>query len=301
MSKRRNAIAENWVAYPCSMIESPAMRVLSQSAIRVMHRLEVEHMHHGGAENGRLIVTHDQFEEWGVERNAIAPAIRELEALGFVEITGKGCAGNAGQRKATRYRLTYVNSKRREPQTNEWRKIDTMDNAERTAAMARAAKNQRARDLGRRGARGLAENKTPVRITRTGTSPHNPDRNADSPVRITRTTTPGPHNPDYYLYLGTGRDSVDPPPAPAVIDRQPDTSPRQTLYQVLPSRAGGLPGLSATRWPAGMSPPSPRCATCSRPLSSEASRFCSAECRHQHALAAAEAQRKTGFARGMRK
>ena len=122
MSKRRDAIAENWVAYPCSLIESPAMRVLSQAAVRVMHRLEVEHMHHGGAENGRLIVTRDQFVGWGIERNAIAPAVRELAALGFVEITEKGCAGNANQHKATQYRLTYVNSKNREQPTNEWRR-----------------------------------------------------------------------------------------------------------------------------------------------------------------------------------
>jgi hypothetical protein len=160
MSKRRDAIAENWVAYPCSLIESPAMRVLSQAAVRVMHRLEVEHMHHGGAENGRLIVTRDQFVGWGIERNAIAPAIRELAALGFVEITEKGCAGNANQHKATQYRLTYVNSKNREQPTNEWRKIKTMDSAERIAAMARAAKDQRARDLGPRGARGRVEIKT---------------------------------------------------------------------------------------------------------------------------------------------
>jgi hypothetical protein len=91
--KRRTPIGEGWVAYPLSMVESPAFRALGISAIRVMHRLEVEHMHHGGAENGRLQVTFDQFEEWGLDRKAIAPAIRELVALGFVEVTQRGCAG----------------------------------------------------------------------------------------------------------------------------------------------------------------------------------------------------------------
>jgi len=71
--KRRNAIAESWVSYPLSMVESPALRTLSLSAIRVMRRLEAEHMHHGGAENGRLQVTYDQFVEFGIHRNSVAP------------------------------------------------------------------------------------------------------------------------------------------------------------------------------------------------------------------------------------
>jgi hypothetical protein len=227
MSKRRNAIAENWVAYPCSMIESPAMRVLSQSAIRVMHRLEVEHMHHGGAENGRLIVTHDQFGEWGIERNSIAPAIRELAALGFVEITGKGCAGNANQHRATRFRLTYVNSKTREQPTNEWRKIKTMDDAERIAAVARAAKDQRARDLGRRGARGR-ENKNPVRKTLTGTGPQNPDRSANFPVRKTLTASPVRKTRTTIYISGQGSGSAGPQPDRATIVIRPVKLPWTT-------------------------------------------------------------------------
>ena len=149
--KRRNAIGENWISYPRSLLESPAMRALSLAAIRVMHRLEVEHMNHGGAENGRLIVTHDQFIEWGIPRNAVSPAIRELVALGFVEVTEKGAAGNAGYRAPARYRLTYVNNKSRAVPTNEWRNIDSVEDAERIAVRARAAKDARAKFAGKRG------------------------------------------------------------------------------------------------------------------------------------------------------
>jgi hypothetical protein len=49
----------------------------------------------------------DHFVEFGIERHAIAPAIRELVALGFVEVTRQGCAGNAGCRQPTLFRLTY--------------------------------------------------------------------------------------------------------------------------------------------------------------------------------------------------
>ncbi len=85
------------------MLESPAYRALSLSAQRVMSRLEIELARHGGKpeENGRLACTFDHFVEYGVERHAIAPAIRELVVLGFIEITRQGCAGNAGFRQPT--------------------------------------------------------------------------------------------------------------------------------------------------------------------------------------------------------
>ena len=47
--------------------------------------------------SGKLPITFEQFEEYGMDRDAIAPALRELEALGLIEITERGCAGNALQ------------------------------------------------------------------------------------------------------------------------------------------------------------------------------------------------------------
>lgn len=153
--KRRNKIAEAWISYPLSMIESPAMRALSLSAVRVMHRLEAEHMHHGGAENGRLVVTHDQFREWGIGPNQVSPAIHELVALGFVEITRRGVAGNAQYRQPANYRLTYVNNKSRAQPTHEWRKIKTIEEAAQLFQAARQLKDARARGAGKRGQQSL--------------------------------------------------------------------------------------------------------------------------------------------------
>jgi len=165
------------------MISSPAMRALSLSAIRAMHRLEEEHMSHGGAENGRLIVTHDQFIAWGIDKDSVSPAIRELTALGFVEITQPGAAGNEGYRRAARYRLTYVNSAARLQPSHEWKALKTMEDAKSISAGARAAKDQRAVAAG-------SKNKIPVRETGTDTGPGNGDRSAKLSVRETRTTTP---------------------------------------------------------------------------------------------------------------
>jgi hypothetical protein len=135
---RRNAIAGQFAARPIAMLESPAYRVLSQAAHRVLARIEIEHSHHGGADNGKLPVTFQHFVDYGVHRRQIAPALRELVALGFVEVMRKGCAGNAEFRQPTLYRLTYRNAKGDAGDgTHEWRKVQTIEQAEELATVAR--------------------------------------------------------------------------------------------------------------------------------------------------------------------
>jgi hypothetical protein len=168
--KRPNAIGENWISYPRSMLESPAFRVLGHAAIRVMHRIEIEHLANGGAENGKLIVTYDQFEEWGISRNSVGPAIRELVALGFLEITEKGIASNENGRP-NRFRLTYVNVRSREQPTNEWRRAVAIDEAGQLVNEARREKDQRARALGARGALRKKQNSVTTSDTGSVTTP----------------------------------------------------------------------------------------------------------------------------------
>ena len=81
---RKNKISGQFSWRTIAMMESPAFQVLSLSGRRVLDRLEIEHAHHGGNDNGQLPVTYDQFIEYGIHRNAVSPAIREVEALGFV-------------------------------------------------------------------------------------------------------------------------------------------------------------------------------------------------------------------------
>jgi hypothetical protein len=139
-AKGQNDLAKQWVIYSRDMVESPALRVLNRAAALVMHRLEAEHMAHGGAENGKLVVTRRQFEEWGVHRDSVGPAIRETVALGFVEVIN-GHAGVGGHGEANRYRLTYVNDKHGIPPTDEWRRVATINEAQTVAKEARAEKN----------------------------------------------------------------------------------------------------------------------------------------------------------------
>jgi hypothetical protein len=140
VSKRKNANAINEVFVPhrLSMLVSPAWMVLSLTARRVLDRLEIEHMQHGGKENGNLTVTYDQFEAYGIHRHAIGPGIREVVALGFVLITEHGRAGNREYRRPNKYRLTYREAKGAMGNgTHEWRGIKTIEQAEETATMAR--------------------------------------------------------------------------------------------------------------------------------------------------------------------
>ncbi|TIN38829.1 MAG: hypothetical protein E5Y10_24930 [Mesorhizobium sp.] len=131
------------------MEESPAYRVLSLSGHRVLSRLEIEIGRHGGNDNGKLPTTFDQFEEYGVHRHAIAPAIREVVALGFVEITQKGRAGNAEWRRPNLFRLTYRPTQLTEP-TDDWRKIETIEAAELVARAGRAASEKQKSSGGKR-------------------------------------------------------------------------------------------------------------------------------------------------------
>jgi hypothetical protein len=120
------------------MLEAPAYRVLSLSAHRIISRVEIELGHHGGNDNGRLPVTFENFENYGVDRHSIAPAIREAVALGFLEISEHGRAGNAEWRRPNYFRLTYKPAKRLPGHgTNEWRRFETIEDAHAAARAAR--------------------------------------------------------------------------------------------------------------------------------------------------------------------
>ena len=56
---------------------------MSLAARKIVERVAIEHMGHGGTLNGSLIVTYDDFETFGVRRKSIAPAIKKAVALGF--------------------------------------------------------------------------------------------------------------------------------------------------------------------------------------------------------------------------
>ena len=89
--RRNKTIDTPFVPHRIEMLESAAYRALSRGGHRVLARLEIEHLSHAGYENGRLPVTCGDFEKWAwMDAQSIAPAQREVQALGFAEITERG-------------------------------------------------------------------------------------------------------------------------------------------------------------------------------------------------------------------
>jgi hypothetical protein len=204
MSRHKNRIDGQWSPRLIEMLESPAYRVLSVSAHRVISRIEIEHARHGGNDNGNLPVTKHDFMAYGMDHNAVAPAIREAEALGFIRMK-RGRGGNADYREPNRFFLTFAHGRgnRAYPPMHDWRKIKTIEEAQAIADAARAAKDQRAvqfahqwRDKKTKSRYGKPVPK-PVRKTRT--------ENVTSPVRETRTTGTGPKPVPLSISRGGGR------------------------------------------------------------------------------------------------
>ncbi|MGY8631844.1 hypothetical protein RAD15_05010 [Bradyrhizobium sp. 14AA] len=139
MSRRTRAktIEGQFVALQIEMINSPAWKTLSLSARRVIDRICIELANHGGKDNGKLPVTIDQFVEHGMDRHAVAPAIREVCALGFVEKTKQGRVSAGGFNEASEFRLTFTYTDAKCPPTHEWRRFPDLFAAQQVAQAAR--------------------------------------------------------------------------------------------------------------------------------------------------------------------
>lgn len=121
-----------FIAHTKELFSSPVWRALSLVDRRVLDRLEIEHMAHGGTENGNLKCTYADFEAFGLRRASLAPALRKLTALGLVEIVERGRIAKGEFRFPAKYRLTYVTGNL--AATNEWRKYATVESVAKRIA-----------------------------------------------------------------------------------------------------------------------------------------------------------------------
>ena len=119
--RKASSIEGPIVAHRLELMESDSMASLNMAARRVLDRLEFEHMHHGGKENGNLPCTYEDFARFGVRRQSIPRAIKALVRAGLVVITHKGRGGNAEWRQASPYHFTYIAAKG-DPPTDEWKR-----------------------------------------------------------------------------------------------------------------------------------------------------------------------------------
>lgn len=139
MNAKHKRKTEPFIRHPVEMLRSPAMRVLSRAGHKILMCIESELARRKGKDNGKLPVPYETFIAFGLHRHAIGPALREVEALGLIEITERGRAGNAEYRRPNLMRLTYLPTDDG-PATNEWKATTTVEEAEAIAAKARDSK-----------------------------------------------------------------------------------------------------------------------------------------------------------------
>lgn len=146
--KDEPAGGEAFIMRRLSMLTSPAWRALPDLARRFLEHLEIEHMRHGGLENGRLIFTYDQCEQAGMRRASMPLAIRQAVALGFLDVTRAGYKTSAEFRVPTLYRLTYASGKIKgargsaaiQTPTDEWKEVASAEEANARLATLKSAK-----------------------------------------------------------------------------------------------------------------------------------------------------------------
>lgn len=95
-----------FVILPLELMYSPAWKTQSINCRKLMDFLLIEHMRHGGFENGNLLATYDQLEEFGIGRQYIHRIITEAETRGLIIAERGGRKGYTNH--LSRYTITFL-------------------------------------------------------------------------------------------------------------------------------------------------------------------------------------------------
>jgi hypothetical protein len=115
------------LSWPTAMFASPAWSVLTLNERRVLDRVAIQLATDGGPD---LVIRFSDFAAYGIERHCIAPAIRTVVALGFLQITGK-----------SEFHSTYLVAADFAKPSHDWKAIKTLDQAKQIAVAARQNRN----------------------------------------------------------------------------------------------------------------------------------------------------------------
>jgi hypothetical protein len=143
-----NTIGGQFTSHRVDMVASPAWRALSLSARRCLERIELELAKHGGKENGNLKVSNRRFRDHGVSMSMIKPALAELVALGFIEMTPGYACKNPDYGRSAQFRTLSCNSRDGQPPEH-WRRFKTDEEAKLIGKLARASAMQKRRPKAR--------------------------------------------------------------------------------------------------------------------------------------------------------
>ncbi len=139
---------EPWCWLTKAMFVSPAWQELirHRGALLVVLRVVLEHMEHAGENNGRLIVTYEDFVDYcGIGERHIPENIDIAEALGFL-IVHRGRKSKKDRRHPNRYGLTFYHLYE-EFGANDWNRIKTTAQAQ---AIVERVKARRAAEAAKR-------------------------------------------------------------------------------------------------------------------------------------------------------
>ncbi len=129
----------SWCWLTAEMLESPAWRALTGNALKVVLRIALEHLKHGGVENGLLPVTYKDFGKCGVRRNGTREAIMIASHLGWIDKTSTGEVPWRGDiRKPSTFALTWLPQHNGAPASNRWTRIKSDADAKAAIKAAKA-------------------------------------------------------------------------------------------------------------------------------------------------------------------
>ena len=95
-----------WIWHTIELFSSAAWLGRSINCRRLIDFLEIEHLKHGGNENGSLLAPYSQLVRIGIGRRLIAPAIHDAEQRGLVRVERGGKRGTT-MTELSRFTLTY--------------------------------------------------------------------------------------------------------------------------------------------------------------------------------------------------
>ncbi|MDA9620941.1 hypothetical protein N9S51_01305 [Pelagibacteraceae bacterium] len=112
---------ESWIWLTTELLCSDAWRSMSINCYKLIFHLLIEHSNHAARENGRLLSTYGQLQNYGLTRNKIRPVIVEAEFLGLIKHRRGRKVEALNQPNS--YRLTFYADDENGYATNDWKSI----------------------------------------------------------------------------------------------------------------------------------------------------------------------------------
>jgi hypothetical protein len=127
-----------FVPHRLELLLSPAWQAVPRPLQKLLERLEIEHLRHGGYENGGLFVSYEQLVLYGLSKRTIRPTLALGEALKLITVFRTEEVGGSNIRPPNSYGLTYVPMKGKGTPGDEWKQV-TRDQADRAVDAYRQA------------------------------------------------------------------------------------------------------------------------------------------------------------------